>query len=392
MDAGKLTYKFGVEIELLLSSRKNHKEWHGLAAELSARLKSAGIANHINERKVSSLANYTEWSIAPEVSVPFGHGKKGEMQYGIELVSPVFSTTPEELWTKQLDTVFRVLAKHFTITPSEKCGTHVHVSTIPALASQPPDVLASVAKAALRHESALDALFPAERAGSYWAQSNREQSTALKDKSLEECLEYLDMCASEKQKQVATATTTTTTTTTSETTSSAATERIVRAMCLLPPDSVYGLAGGYKEDFVHGVFKWDFSGLIPPTPTPGLDTIPEDSETATTSTSIRKKAKGTLQFRQPPGSLSAEQARAYVELAVSFVAGAVVAAQTQSQAQSQSVPAPETERQRESDLDELWGLLFEGVHASGIGNLKTVLKVLLAPAREKIQREERGSG
>ena len=42
-------------------------------------------------------------------------------------------------------------------------------------------------------------------------------------------------------------------------------EPVVHAMCLFPALSPYGRSHGYKTDFVHGVYKWDFSGLLPDT-------------------------------------------------------------------------------------------------------------------------------
>ena len=65
------TLQFGVEIELLLGSRKkSHGSWKALAKDLSKRLAKAGIANHINDSNDKSPDNYREWSIVPEVTIP----------------------------------------------------------------------------------------------------------------------------------------------------------------------------------------------------------------------------------------------------------------------------------------------------------------------------------
>jgi hypothetical protein len=65
------TLQFGVEIELLLGSRKkSHASWKALAKDLSKRLAKAGIANHINDSNDKSPDNYREWSIVPEVTIP----------------------------------------------------------------------------------------------------------------------------------------------------------------------------------------------------------------------------------------------------------------------------------------------------------------------------------
>ena len=69
MDQG--SFQFGVEIELLLGSRKkHHPNWKSLAKDLSKRLLSAGIGNHVNEGNDKSSGNYLEWSITQEVTVP----------------------------------------------------------------------------------------------------------------------------------------------------------------------------------------------------------------------------------------------------------------------------------------------------------------------------------
>lgn len=67
------TLHFGVELELLVSSRgKTHKTWHALAAEVSAALSRAGVANHV--RDAGAFEDYTEWSIVQEVTIPSGKG------------------------------------------------------------------------------------------------------------------------------------------------------------------------------------------------------------------------------------------------------------------------------------------------------------------------------
>ncbi len=63
--------QFGVEIELLLGSRKKtYSSWSTLAKDVSKRLLQAGINNHINESNSKSRENYREWSIVPEVTIP----------------------------------------------------------------------------------------------------------------------------------------------------------------------------------------------------------------------------------------------------------------------------------------------------------------------------------
>jgi len=73
---GENSFRFGVEIELLLGSRKKtYQNWKSLAKDLSKRLAKAGIANHINDSNDKSPDNYREWSIVPEVTIPSQPGK-----------------------------------------------------------------------------------------------------------------------------------------------------------------------------------------------------------------------------------------------------------------------------------------------------------------------------
>jgi len=65
------SFQFGVEIELLLGSRKkSYSSWSSLAKDVSKRLSKAGINNHINESNSKSYDNYREWSIVQEVTIP----------------------------------------------------------------------------------------------------------------------------------------------------------------------------------------------------------------------------------------------------------------------------------------------------------------------------------
>lgn len=65
------SFKFGVELELLLGGRKKpHSNWKSLAKDLSKRLQKAGISNHVNESNDKSRDNYREWSIVQEVTIP----------------------------------------------------------------------------------------------------------------------------------------------------------------------------------------------------------------------------------------------------------------------------------------------------------------------------------
>jgi hypothetical protein len=82
---------------------------------------------------------------------------------------------------------------------------------------------------------------------------------------------------------------------------------VAAALCSFPAKSAYGIANGFTSDFVHGVYKWDFSGLIDPALY--LTSNPYPS--------------GTIEYRQCPGSNSADEARTWLMLALGFVAGTI---------------------------------------------------------------------
>lgn len=68
--------QFGIEIELLLGSRKKaHSSWKSLAKDVSTRLAAAGIANHINQGNDKAQDHYREWSVVQEVTIPSQPGQ-----------------------------------------------------------------------------------------------------------------------------------------------------------------------------------------------------------------------------------------------------------------------------------------------------------------------------
>jgi hypothetical protein len=312
------SFTFGIEIELLLGSRsKTHKTWKSIAGELSTRLARSGIPNHVNESYDKSEANYSEWSVVQEVTVP---SQPGKQLWGIELVSPILHSEDSSSWTSQVSLLFKTLKHHFTLVSAPEAATHIHIA--PAYSPYSVAQLASIAKAVLLYEPALDALLPAERKSSYWCQSNRSNPVLKGLSTTAECFEYLDWCRSA--------------------------DEVVRTMCLYPAKSAYGRAHGYNADFVHGVYKWDFSGLLDAGST------------------------GTIEFRQCPGSRTADEVRTWVELAVSFVAGAIEHSET-------GLLDPEAK----ATMDGLWWVLVSGAQGSGIGDLEGVEKLFLAGGKMK---------
>ncbi|KAB5559575.1 putative amidoligase enzyme-domain-containing protein [Coniochaeta sp. 2T2.1] len=335
------SFQFGVEIELLLGSRKKqHVNWKSLAKDLSKRLQKAGIANHVNESNDKSPDNYREWSIVQEVTIPSQPAKSLCISpplpplplahccpvmltitaVGLELVSPIYPVY--SYWGADLQTIFSVLHTHYTLHPSDHCSTHVHISGTPSPFS--PLELASLSKAILYHESSLDMAFPpARRSAAYWCQSNRT-NPALAPFPLSACLSALDSAAGTPTDL----------------------RPVVELMNLFPASSAYGRSHAKKRDFIRGkVYKWDLTGVLSP-------------------------ERGDVEFRQAPGSLSAEQAAGWITLAVAFVAGA-------AGGRGMGLGGHGVVDEDGGSGEELWALLQAGAAAvgwEGLGGAETLFE------------------
>ncbi|GAB1320938.1 Amidoligase enzyme [Madurella fahalii] len=288
------TFQFGIEIELFLGSRKQKSPtFQSLAEEVSQKLRKAGISNHIQQSNDKSAGKYRKWSIVQEVSI-----MPSLTHYGIELVSPIYTLPSGSSssssssggngssthWATELSKLFATLHKHFLVSPSAKCATHVHVSGAPAPLSA--GELAGLAKTAVYFEPAVDFLVPADRRGAtYWCQSNRA-SPALQGLALGECLAALDGAAAAGAAAEAAA-------------DGMGTAAVVEAMNLVAAASPAGRSFRHTADFVHGkVYKWNFTGMLP-------------------------GGSGTVEFRQPPGCATAGDAAAWVRFTLAFVVGAM---------------------------------------------------------------------
>ncbi|KAM7194467.1 putative amidoligase enzyme domain containing protein [Naviculisporaceae sp. PSN 640] len=372
------SYQFGVEIELLLGSRKkSHPNWKSLARDLSKRLAKAGIANHVNEGNDKSRENYREWSLAQEITIPSQPAKN---LWGIELVSPIYPIY--SYWAADLDKIFSVLhSSSFQIVPSPNCSTHVHISSTPLPLSA--QELAALARSVLYYEPALDLLVPTNRRGSvaYWCQSNRANPTlrqvdagglgsclGLLDEivaagpsisSIQEAYQYGDDDTSPGGSSSSFSSSSSTAATSiseeefqTQAVQARMTRNIVAAMNLFPANSAYGRSHGKKKDFMRGkVYKWDFTGMLPSSYGTG------DNGGA---------GRGTVEFRQPPGSLSAEDAAGWITLAVAFVAGAMAVGPHLGHGTGGA------DEIQGGSPEELWGLLAAGSEALGWESLGAV--------------------
>lgn len=219
------------------------------------------------------------------------------------------------------------------------------------------DELAALAKTALYYESALDQLMPPHRRStttssqsSHWCMSNR-RSASLASLPLPTCLAAIDAAAAAA------------TTSSACQGSSSLFLPLVAAMNLDHAGSAYARGQGIPSDFVRGKrFKWNLEGML-------LDSDGGGG------------GRGTVEFRQPPGSLAADEAVGWVALALAFVAGALqVGPCLILGAEDDGIGIggvqPDDAGEAGASLEELEGLLQCGGQAlgwEGLGALQAVI-------------------
>jgi hypothetical protein len=222
-------------------------------------------------------------------------------EYGVELVSPVYTTSSIFSVHDDLHKIFATLhgSKHYTLLTTPRSSSHVHISRTTNPFS--PTELAGVAKATLYFEQALNQLMPPARRDpeSYWAKSNRSRNNpSLAGLSLAECLAKIDTAATAIQGQGP---------------GSTSLRPIVEVMNLYSKNTNFARARGRRADFIRGkTYRWNLAGLLAAA---GEWAPGEDMDCG--------GGLGTIEFRQPPGSLTAEEAMSWAALAVTFVAAAV---------------------------------------------------------------------
>lgn len=198
--------------------------------------------------------------------------------------------------------------------------------------------LALLAKAVLYFEPALDSLAPPTRRDSttYWCQSNRASQAFRDVTNLNGCFKIVDQAVVDNiDNEVA------------------AMAGVVRAINLVPASCAYGRAHGKKRDFVRGkAFKWDFSNMLPKSTGCG-------------------SGLGTIEFRQPPGSITADEVCTWVTLALAFVAG-VTAVGNFAVHDTDAGATPV----------ELWNVLHSGAAFMGWEGLGTLENVLGASSSD----------
>ncbi|CAK7214315.1 hypothetical protein SBRCBS47491_002098 [Sporothrix bragantina] len=361
---------FGVEIELLLGHKAGtppFPSWDNLAATLSRLLGRAGVRNHVAKRNVPET--YREWCLMREVTIPDDPVRS---LYGIELVSPVYDAGGNQ-WVADVETIFALLDAHnIQVYQSDKCSTHVHLSTYPHPLTETAAM--HLAEAVLYYEAALDALMPAHRqtataagTASYWCQSNRAShlfaGIETAPPQIDNIEDYVLFCRAEHKAGRAVPL-------------SNADHEIPLDTCLdivrachdmsafsmdqamnwMAAGSLYGRTRRMATDFVRGkVYKWNFESLY------------RRSSKTKTKTANAPHKDGTVEFRLPPGSVCATDVGLWVSLAATFVAGVLVL-------QGRQISSPAGNG---ATLGELKLLLEEGQQALGwqdLGLLQDVLK------------------
>lgn len=86
------TFRFGVELEFLLGSKKTtYKSWKSLAQDVNKKLYKAGLASHIADGKSKSgPETYAEWTIVQEITIPSQPGKNLCMWNPMLMVPAIF--------------------------------------------------------------------------------------------------------------------------------------------------------------------------------------------------------------------------------------------------------------------------------------------------------------
>lgn len=304
-------------------------EWHLTARELSKELTNIGVKNHVNEDHNKDAEDYSEWSLIQEVTITnqmmqnkcmayanFRLGHLSDTTYlytnsaigGMELVSPILDFQRPDIWQAHLQGIWWVLDQKFNTSNTSQCSTHVHVS--PSEGQWTLDQVKRVAKTALYFERSIDSLLPLERRTNLWCQSNR-WNTTLKAQSMSTLFSWIDGAAS--------------------------IPHVAFLMCTYSKDSDYGRAMGYTNDFPHHVFRWNF-------------------------TPLSQGAKGTIEFRQPPGSSSAAETQLWITLTASFIQGAI------QYADSLDSTKPPT-------LELFKGVILNGATVSGVSDKSLLHKL-----------------
>ena len=92
------------------------------------------------------------------------------------MVSPIFNVFPSSEWRDDVIATWRCLQRHYVITTSDSCATHIHISVEPDYTLKD---LQHIAASVIHFETAFEALVPEERRGNEFCKSNWLHSPRL---------------------------------------------------------------------------------------------------------------------------------------------------------------------------------------------------------------------
>ncbi|KPM39424.1 hypothetical protein AK830_g7163 [Neonectria ditissima] len=243
-------FLFGFELELILEPRPDApiKRWEDFTQELSNLLSHNSIQNQILRDGTSP--NYKKWTITSDGSIKQNRGK----QWDLELISVIHGKHDD--WKKAQNALWPALQSRFSIMPSDRCGTHVHVSC-KRKNGWGLKGLQRVAKAVVYYERCIDSLMPEHRLRNRFCKNNR-YNPALWNKSMKEIFEAIDAYEGPKGHS--------------------------KLAGLISPDRCY---------------RWNFSSMTKSNPN-----------------------SRTIEFRQPPGCTTVDEAVLWPQFALKFISSA----------------------------------------------------------------------
>lgn len=181
---------------------------------------------------------------------------------GLELVSPIFRVQRNSSWRKDVELTWSCLRRHYHITEDFKCATHIHIS-FEAPQEFTADDIRRIARSILHFETAFEVLVPPTRRGNHFAKSNwlEGQHLGRKGKTRIESIDAFDTAPTEDE--------------------AGDIDTIIEIL----------------QDFHDRDYCWNFNNL--------------------------SWGKGTIEFRKPPASTTADEALSWAELVICFVQAAV---------------------------------------------------------------------
>ncbi|ETN40266.1 uncharacterized protein HMPREF1541_04542 [Cyphellophora europaea CBS 101466] len=326
---------FGTELEILVKFTNApifdvqiHERYNQVAEYLSQQLTLAGIRHYKHES--GQPADYTQWALTTDGSIPQDHA--GGV-FGFELVSPIQQNTRWPAWLDNYETMYLSLRQHFTLVDEKLCGTHVHVSPLSAHGwFDHFEALKRVAKAVIYFERCVDSLMPLNRLKVHYCRSNR-YNPIFRGRSIQSVLEMIDSTGD-------------------------------------PTALAHLMCSDGNDGSSHRYYRWNFTRL---TDASVVDPIDPSDAAYTNSPKCHhaehhqdpyaNQRKGTIEFRQPPGSLSFAQAEEWSQFAVGFVVGAMACVTSDHESA--------VDMTRPADLNALQRILRVGVQAGqvDVGNL-----------------------